>query len=90
MLLVDLPARMTCDIDGCTETQPAELALTAAGTFIFRVKDTAWQVTVAKNAPMAPFGSRCPAHRQRLVEAPPELIRQIGPRGPQTVRRHGH
>lgn len=78
MIVLDLPARMTCVEKDCAATQPVKLFLNTMGCLQFRPEDDTWQV-LAKAGEVAPYMCRCPVHRQRITH---EAKLQVGPSGP--------
>ncbi len=70
MVLVDTPARMTCDAPGCTESQPVRLALMTSGTLGFKPSNAKWQVGASKEN--GAFITRCPEHfiQKPIIEVP--------------------
>jgi hypothetical protein len=74
MILLDLPARATCDHEKCTAYAPTKLALLVTGTLGFQLLSPGWQVLVD---PKNPGMCRCPEHHetpQRVVTAEKNLI----------------
>lgn len=82
MILVDIPARMACDEDGCTAVVAVQLCLTMGGGFVFRPPATGkWQLNPARNGTI---GVRCEKHHQSVQVAPvvPTLdLSGLGPKG---------
>lgn len=81
MILVDLPARMTCEQDGCARSCSVQLALLGTGTFAFIPAEKDWQVMLPPKDPGSAFRTRCREHSTRL---------QVGPAGPRIVPAEGH
>lgn len=73
-------AEMRCEEEGCPETAPAELILLATGGLAFRpaAAGKGWEVALPRGNPTAPYATRCPAHKRKLVEpAPAEMAQAL-------------
>ena len=89
MVVMQLPAEMRCDEPGCQAKEPVQLALMAAGGFVFKAQaedqGRRWQVLFGAGGLGSPFVTRCPLHHV-VIETPPavHLPRgiQVGPAGP--------
>ena len=63
MVSVSIPAKISCDHEGCEATAPAQLILTATGGFVFKpTTDEKWD---AKAMGVMVFNF-CPKH-ERLI-----------------------
>lgn len=66
MILLPLPAKISCDHEGCVATEPAQLALTVRGGFTFKptsgIKD--WQIGAHPAGVILNF---CPKHTQKVI-----------------------
>lgn len=99
-VIVDLPARMSCNAKDCTVSVPVGIMLLASGGFAFRPPDSVleaeaagkWQI-LALGGGLGPYETNCPAHHRDLptkplVETVPAGTKlQVGPRGPRLVKK---
>ena len=64
MVTLSIPAKLSCDEPGCTETQPAHIVLLASGGLGFKPATPGWRVGVSQGGA---FVARCTTHATSIV-----------------------
>lgn len=63
MVQLELPAKLTCDFDGCTASAPIKIVLLTGGGLGVKDPGDGWQIAGMRANPFGPMIGRCAQHQ---------------------------